>query len=626
MDQQQFKIRMSLSTKLLLLISILLTTPIFFLNFSAITLFKNDKKAYVYDSQATAVALAGREFVSYVSGALGTLKIILGSSPITSDLSAQAKSQIQFYLDNQHALLGADLYLFDPVSGDASPIHRQFIPNALKESGLTESDTYFDPARFKRWKEELSKYGYVFKNISKEGLSPVLAILFIDQNALKELKPTPLAVGYVGLRHLLGGPATSFNKFIISDRDGTVLFATDVKTLFAKTNLAQEAIFKEARSSTVRSGAKEYSDQTGFKNLGSFYKPGLDLLALSVIEYDKAMQTTETLSEKFLILGLASLSLMVALGTIFSKRLTAPLNRLFKATAQVSEGHFNINLPITSSDEIGALTSSFSAMSRKISELVQGRVDAVRVEQEMTIAKTVQQSLFPPEQMKNECLELSSIYRSASDCGGDWWGYFHLNKKHVLMIADATGHGLPSALMTAAARSCFSIIEKLAGDGGLELEPARILEIFNRVVFDSAQGKIMMTGFVCVLDFETHQASYASAAHNPGWLITNAHQITSLVASGPRLGEAQSLAAPYDVKVAPFQLGDTLVLYTDGLLDGKSINGESYGKKQARRVIDESIGQNPEAIVKALLGDFQVHISGKPLDDDITIAVARILS
>lgn len=617
---------MSVSTKLLLLISILLTTPIFFLNLSAITLFRNDKKAYVYDSQATSVALAGREFVSYVSGALGTLKIILGSTPIANGLNAQAKSQIQFYLDNQHALLGADLYLFDPVTGDSTPVHRQVIPSSLKESGLSENDIYFEPARFKRWKEDLAKHGYVFKNISKEGMAPVLAILFVDQDAMKELKPTPLAVGYVGLRHLLGGAATSFNKLIIADRDGTVLFATDVKTLFAKTNLAQDAIFKEARLTTIRSGAKEYTDDASIKQLGSFYKPGLDLLALSVIEYDKAMQTTETLTEKFLILGLASLSLMVALGMIFSKRLTAPLNRLFKATAQVSEGHFNINLPVTSSDEIGALTSSFAAMSKKISELVQGRVDAVRVEQEMTIAKTVQQSLFPAERIKNECLEIASAYRSASDCGGDWWGYFQQGKHHVLMIADATGHGLPSALMTAAARSCFSIIEKMASDGKIELNPASILEAFNRVVYDSAQGKIMMTGFVCILDFETRQISFASAAHNPGWLVSKDHHITSLVASGPRLGEAQVLAANYDSKTIPFTQGDTLVLYTDGLLDGKSAKGEPYGKKQARRVIDESIALSPEMMLKALLSDFQVHISGNDLDDDITIAVARILS
>src|SRR5579883_1226306 len=99
-DQQQFKIRISVSTKLVFLITALLIIPIFFLNISAITLFQKDKKAYVYDSQTTLAVLAGREFVSYLEHSMGTLKLILGSIDLNR-LSVEAKNFIQFYLDNQ---------------------------------------------------------------------------------------------------------------------------------------------------------------------------------------------------------------------------------------------------------------------------------------------------------------------------------------------------------------------------------------------------------------------------------------------------------------------------------------------------------------------------------------------
>ncbi|MBI3557599.1 MAG: SpoIIE family protein phosphatase [Deltaproteobacteria bacterium] len=628
MDQQQFKIGMSVSTKLLITISLLLATPIFFINISAISLFRNDKKIYIYDSQATTAVLTGREFVSYLDSGLSTLKLVVGTADLSGPLAQQTKNTIDFYLNNQHALIGVELFGLDTATNTFNRVHQQFLPNALAAMVTTPEKIAIEPASVLAAIPELTKRGYYFRNISKEGQPAMLSITFADLTHPPAKGPAPIAVGYVSLQHF-SADSSSLNRFTVADRSGAILFHSNERMLFSDQSVAQDSIFQEALISSVSAGAKEYLTPKGVRTLGSFYKPGLELVALSQIDYDEAMRATYTLTEKFIVLGLASLGIMIMLGLFFSRRVTAPLNRLFMATAQVSSGNFKINLPISSRDEIGALTASFVAMSHKISDLVQGTADKVRVDQELEIVKTVQQNLFPPGKIQNDQLLLVNHYQSAAECGGDWLGYFRTVHRHTLIVADATGHGLPSALMTASARGCFSVLEKLVTDNRFELNPSDMLAVANRVVFDSGQGKIMMTAAVFVFDFSTHIVSFSSAAQNPPWLFrsaTDGLKQMSLIATGPRLGEAPEIATPYEIKQMPFQKNDTIFFYTDGLLEGKNKGGVQYGKKQARKVIEEAISLEPEPLINSIMADFMTHNAGKKLDDDVTLGVLRVLA
>src|SRR5690606_15173135 len=106
-------------------------------------------------------------------------------------------------------------------------------------------------------------------------------------------------------------------------------------------------------------------------------------------------------------------------------------------------GNFDLRLASASQDEIGALSQSFNVMSEKIRGLIQESMEKVRMEGELAIASTVQQTLIPPPDFKNENLEIRSHYQSASECGGDWWGFFGVGDRVAVFIADATGHGLP---------------------------------------------------------------------------------------------------------------------------------------------------------------------------------------
>jgi sigma-B regulation protein RsbU (phosphoserine phosphatase) len=340
------------------------------------------------------------------------------------------------------------------------------------------------------------------------------------------------------------------------------------------------------------------------------------------------MAAAFTLGERLGMLGLISIIAAILFAIIFSNSITKPLKKLMLATAAVARGDFNVDPKVKTSDEVGLLANSFSLMSKKIQELVVGEVRKAHVEEELKVAAAVQESLIPPPEYKDDHFEIIGSYQSASECGGDWWGFFRIKNKLCVMIADATGHGVPSALITASARSCFSVLAKLAREKEyFTLNPGEMMSYTNRVVFDAAMTKIMMTFFIGVIDLETKTITYANAGHNPPWLFRKngeRYQLKSLVPKGTRVGEREESGA-YEEMSAPIDVGDILFLYTDGLMENTNPEKEQYGKKRAKAVVEAALEGGPRGVIDALKASYmQYNGSEKALDDDVTLASIRI--
>jgi sigma-B regulation protein RsbU (phosphoserine phosphatase) len=268
-------------------------------------------------------------------------------------------------------------------------------------------------------------------------------------------------------------------------------------------------------------------------------------------------------------------------------------------------------------------------MSGKIRGLLHESVEKAILEKEIDVASTVQKTLIPPNDFDHDLIQIRSHYQAASRCGGDWWGFFVSNNKMVFGIADATGHGVPSALITASAHSAFSVLKKLVEDQpSLRLSPAWMLSYLNRSIHDSSKGNIMMTYFMGVIDFNAKTLTYANAAHNPPWLFNcngDKYKLNSLTSSGSRLGEQANLP-PIEEKTFSIGANDILFFYTDGLTEGKSTAGDMFGKKRVRQIVEGNLANGPATIVNALISEFMKFNEGKALDDDVTIAAAKLFA
>lgn len=600
-EQQQSRIRFPLRLKLLGGVVALLGFVIAFLIFSTIHLIKNDKRAYIYQ-------------VQMLEGSI--VKEQLEQSVQTAKSMATLGTGLSQWFQSQSNLDAIFKFRLDPTTNQLQTILQQ------QRDGFP-SEFVFSPQWASTLQVELKKDGWAFANLSGPGNRALLGVVHMPVGQTQELW-----VAVVSLQKFV--KELRETQISVTDGAGRVLIDSDPAVMFSQTSLAQDPLFQSATSSQVSAGALEYQAQEDW--LGSYHRTKDGLIIMTKTRWADAMRGTRALVIQFLLLGTSAIGFAIIMALLFARSLSRPLSSLFNATQQIGAGHFEINVKRTTGDEIGALADAFNAMSKKIQELILESMERVRLQGELAIASAVQQNLIPAPEFKNDQLSIHSHYASASECGGDWWGFFNVGNKTAILIADATGHGLPSALITATARSCFSVIHKLAQeDPGFVLAPAQLLQYANRAIYESAGGKIMMTFFAACIDHQTNLITYANAGHNPPWLFQAPPKgqtapikpsMKSLTAKGTRLGEVLD-AAPFEEQTLPFGDQDQLFLYTDGLTEGKDGDGKMFGKKTVLKLVEANLSNGPEAVIQALMNSFKAHNGSKPLDDDITIAMAR---
>jgi sigma-B regulation protein RsbU (phosphoserine phosphatase) len=300
------------------------------------------------------------------------------------------------------------------------------------------------------------------------------------------------------------------------------------------------------------------------------------------------------------------------------------LTSLFNATKKVSQGNFDIRVDVTSADEVGALTENFNLMAEEVARLLQETAQKARMQSELETAKTVQETLFPETNAKIGPLSISGYYEPASECGGDWWHYCQVGKSIFLWIGDATGHGAPAALITSAAKSASTIIERL------NVNPAQALELLNRSIYDVSKGRIMMTFFLAAYDMETHQLTYANASHEAPFLMKKSDDILKkkdLIplneVNNPRLGQARD--TKYKQTSVQLDPEDMILFYTDGIPDIQNTALKSWGERDFIKAIVRSNRDYPSAkeSVDRMLTMIQEHRRGGALIDDVTFFVVK---
>lgn len=616
MEQQLIKPSFSVATKLLMSVLLLVVVVIVFLSFSAIFLLQEDKEAYVFQSKLTEAVLAGNELSNTVNHARDTLQIAFANAYPENPIGPEQLKALQSIIDNQSAGILVMTGMLNRETG-------KFLAAAVAaKKNIDPADFVVSEEWFKKLTSDLDQDGLSFFNYSESDRGPMLGLIMASKVQGPQI---PLAIWVIPLRNV-GSELHGLN-LTVATGSGWVLYDTDPALLYSKANISENPLFRFAKQSQTKNGTYSY-EQGGERYLGSYVLPGFNLVIMTKVDWKKAMQATYALTEKFILLGLGAVGAAILFAIFFAKTLTAPINRLYEATKQVAAGDFQLSLDIKSRDEIGALTESFNVMSGKIGDLLKETALTTQLESELEIASTVQQNLIPPAAISDELADIHSFYQPASQCGGDWWGYFRVNQKIVIGIADATGHGVQCALVTAAARSCFSFLNKIASeDPDFTFSPGAMLEFMNHSIFDASAGKIHMTFFMGVLDFAEWKITYANGGHNPPWLFRNSgnsFQPQSLTSTGKRLGESDA-TCEFEEKSAQIGLGDILFLYTDGLMESFSATGELYSKKRMRSVIEASVAQGPAKIIEDLLRDYHLHNDGSDKqDDDITVVALRI--
>lgn len=239
-------------------------------------------------------------------------------------------------------------------------------------------------------------------------------------------------------------------------------------------------------------------------------------------------------------------------------------------------------------------------------------VDRIRVRDELQVARELQEDLLPRAVPDLPGYRISHSYRTANEVGGDYYDFSVLEDGRLaLLVGDASGHGMAAGLLMAIANATL----KLA----VELDPAppRVLTLLNHTLCKTGDKRAFMSIFYALLDLGSGELEYASAGHPFPLLRRAGGEIEELGKGGLPLGLRRDLE--WRSEKIGLGVGDTLVLYSDGLPEGLNSEEESFGYERLRRLVVDP--GTPNAIHERILLDFDDHLGDQALEDDFSLVV-----
>ena len=205
-----------------------------------------------------------------------------------------------------------------------------------------------------------------------------------------------------------------------------------------------------------------------------------------------------------------------------------------------------------------------------------------RMQQELNFAKDIQLSMLPqhfPAFPDHTEFKLHASMRAAREVGGDFYDYFFIDEHHLcLCVGDVSGKGVPAALFMAISKAMIK--SRAIGD----LSTASILTHVNDVLAADNEAMMFVTVFIMLLDIRTGDFIYTNGGHNPPYLkrsdgtIERMKQIHGMV-----LGPMEGIA--YKQGEGCLGMGDTILLYTDGVTEAMNPANDLYGEERSSGVI-----------------------------------------
>ena len=239
------------------------------------------------------------------------------------------------------------------------------------------------------------------------------------------------------------------------------------------------------------------------------------------------------------------------------------------------------------------------------------------VEQELEVARSIQQASLPKEVPTLEGWQISPFYRPAREVGGDFYDFHFLSEGRVgLVVGDATGKGVPAALVMSTTLGML----QLAAGALDSSSPGEVLSKVNETLFARIPSNMFVTCFYAILDPENASLSYANAGHDLPYLQRRG-EAEELRARGMPLGLMPGMG--YEEKEIVFAAGEVALFYSDGLVEAHDPKGEMFGFPRLRALIAE------HAAEERSLGDFLMEElysfvgEGWDQEDDITLLTLR---
>jgi sigma-B regulation protein RsbU (phosphoserine phosphatase) len=263
----------------------------------------------------------------------------------------------------------------------------------------------------------------------------------------------------------------------------------------------------------------------------------------------------------------------------------------------------------------------FEAEQRHLAEIEQAEAAAraanAKMRRELALAGAVQTSFLPRELPDIDGWQLSVTLRPAGETSGDFYDVHSLPDGRVgILVADVVGKGVGAALYMAAS---WALLRTYAGHAGAQ--PERVLKATNRRIAQEARTNRFATVFYALLDPETATLAYCNAGHCPAllWRAAEPGGLQELSAQGVPLGMLAH--ATWEAQTVRLEPGDTLVIYTDGVIEARNTERAFFDEERLETAILAHAGRPAGDVQRGILDAVDAFVGEGARSDDVAVAV-----
>ena len=281
------------------------------------------------------------------------------------------------------------------------------------------------------------------------------------------------------------------------------------------------------------------------------------------------------------------------------------------ADSPIAEGRFT-------EDHLKVLTTlaSVAAIRVENARLVEARFQQERLERELQLAMEIQQRFQPTAPPVVAGYEFQGISFPCYEIGGDYYDFIQREDgRLVIALGDVSGKGTAAALLMS---SLHASIHAQTGSHDTLVET---ISAVNRYLADNIPSNRFVTLFYAELDPESGAVSFLNAGHNPPLIVHAAGTVEQLASGGLPLGINAN--ADYREGRTTLQPGDVLVIYSDGVTEAASPNGEEFGPTRLYEVVSRNVDASAAGIRDRIESALTKFSQGTQAADDITLVIVK---
>lgn len=252
--------------------------------------------------------------------------------------------------------------------------------------------------------------------------------------------------------------------------------------------------------------------------------------------------------------------------------------------------------------------------------LFEQQVEKERLSRELAIAREVQRKLLPQHAptLRGTSMAASSV--PAQEVGGDYYDFVKLgDDRYGVIIGDVSGKGTSAAFYMAEMQGIFQSVSRLAAS------PSDFLHHANLALAQSLDRNVFISAIYGILDLKNETFTIARAGHCPAATVRLNGESRLIRTPGLGLGldRGDLFKKSLVEEHIALQPGDVFVLYTDGVVESRNMDGEEYGYDRLLAAVDEHRHEDAEGIHESILRDLRRFLGAEDYDDDMTLLVLK---